>query len=183
MGIPSAHANARDDTRVKAAIILLMAGVLASPLAHGDGGTVQLHEASGPFLVTVFALPEPLRVGAIDTSVLVQDRQTGRVILDATVDLAFQPVGDASPRFLTHASHAEAKNKLLQAGMIDVQAPGWWAVEILVRRDRESAVLATKVHVLPAEPRWSTIWPFLIVPPFAIAVFVLHDSLRRSRVR
>jgi hypothetical protein len=67
--------------------------------------------------------------------------------------------------------------------MIDVPAPGWWAVQILVRRDRESAVLATKVLVLPAAPRWSSIWPFLIVPPFAIALFALHEALRRSRLR
>jgi hypothetical protein len=168
---------------VNAAIILLLAGVLASPLAHADGGMVQLHETSGPFIVTVFAMPEPLRVGTIDTSVLVQDRETRRVILDATVDLAFQPVGDASRRFLTRASRGQARNKLLQAVMIDVPAPGWWAVEILVRRDRESAALSTKVLVLPAAPRWSTIWPFLVVPPFAIALFALHQTLRSSRLR
>lgn len=167
---------------MKTAIILLMAAPFASPLAHGDGGSIQLHEASGPFLVTVFAMPETLRVGAIDTSVLVQDRETGRVILDATVDLAFQPVGDASRRFLTRASRAQAKNKLLQSVTIDVPVPGWWAVEISVRRDRESATLATKVLVLPAAPRLSTIWPFLAVPPFAIALFVLRETLRRSRL-
>jgi hypothetical protein len=114
---------------------------------------------------------------------LVQDRQTGRVILDATVDLGFQPVGGTSPRFLTRATHVQARNKLLQAVMIDVPVPGWWAVQIFVCRDRQEVALATKVLVMPAAPRLVTIWPFLILPPFAIALFALHEALRRSRLR
>ena len=160
--------------------MLLMIVMLAPLVAHADGGTVQLREASGPFVVTVFAAPEPLRVGPIDTSVLVQDRETGRVILDATVNLAFQPVAGTSPRFQTRATHAQARNKLLQAVTIDVPAPGWWTIQVFVSRDREQAVLATKLLVMPAAPRLATIWPFLILPPFAIALFALHQTLRRD---
>ena len=154
--------------------------MLAPLVAHADGGTVQLREASGPFVVTVFTAPEPLRAGPIDTSVLVQDRETGRVILDATVNLAVQPAAGTSPRFQARATHAQARNKLLQAATIDIPAAGWWTIQISVSRDGAQAVLATKLLVLPAAPRLAGIWPFLILPPVAIALFALHQALRRD---
>jgi hypothetical protein len=168
---------------VKTTIVLLVIGLLAPLAVHGDGGTVQLREASGQFVVTVFTTPDPPRAGPIDTSVLVQDRETGRVILDATVNLAFQPVGGANPQILARATHGQAKNKLLQAATVNVPAPGWWAIQVSVSRGREEVVLATKLRVMRAAPRLTTMWPFLIFPPFAIALFALHQTLRHTKLR
>lgn len=159
---------------------LLTMLMLAPLVAHADGGTVQLREASGPFVVTVFTAPETLRAGPVDTSVLVQDPETGRVILDATVNLALQPVAGTGPGFQARATHVQARNKLLQAVTIDVPAAGWWTMQISVSRDGAQAVLATKLLVLPAAPRLAAIWPFVILPPVAIALFALHRTLRRD---
>jgi hypothetical protein len=153
--------------------------LILNVIAYADGGAVHLREASGPFLVTFFAAPAALRAGPIDASVLVQDRKTGAVILDATVNLELQPI--ANRPFPIRATLSQAKNKLLQAVTIDVPAPGWWAVKIFVRRDREEAVLATKLFVMPAAPRLASFWPLLILPPFAIGLFALHQTLRHSR--
>jgi hypothetical protein len=159
----------------------LLATVMLAPLVlHSDGGTVQLRQASGPFVVTVFTAPETLRAGPIDTSVLVQDRETGRVVLDAAVNLAVQPVGGTGARFQTRASHAQARNKLLQAVTVDIPAAGWWTMQISVSRNGVQAVVAAKVLVLPAAPRLAGIWPFLMLPPVAIALFALHQALRRD---
>jgi hypothetical protein len=163
---------------VKTTVILLMIVMLAPLAVRADGGAVQLREASGLFVVTVFTTPDPLRAGQVDASVLVQDRETGRVILDATVNLAFQSVGGT-----TRATHAQAKNKLFQSATVDVPAPGWWTVQVFVCRGRDEAVLATKVFVMPAAPPLAAFWPFLIFPPFAIALFALHQVLRPSRLR
>lgn len=168
---------------MKTTIVLMMSVMAAPLLMHADGGTIRLREASGPFVVTVFTGPEPLRVGQIDTSVLVQDRETGGVILDATVNLAFHPVTGGSPRLFSRTTHGQAGNKLLQAAMVNVPAPGWWAIQVYVCRGREEASLATKVLVMPAAPRWTTIWPFLIIPPFGISLFALHQRLRRPVLR
>jgi hypothetical protein len=105
------------------------------------------------------------------------------VILDTTVNLELQPIANTSPPFSIRATFGQAKNKLLQTVTIDVPAPGWWAVKIFVRRDREEVILATKLLIMPAAPRLATLWPFLILPPFAIALFALHEALRRSRLR
>ena len=168
---------------MKASLALILNLILAPLTGYADGGAVHLREASGPFLVTFFAAPQAPRVGRIDTSVLVQDRTTGIVILDTTVNLELQPIPDTNPPFSIRATLTQAKNKLLQAGTIDVPAPGWWAVKIFVRRDREEVVLATKLLIMPPAPRLATHWPFLILPPFAIGLFALHQTLRHSRLK
>lgn len=161
-----------------AAFILVMSAILAPVVAQADGGTVRLREASGSFLVTVFTASEQLRAGPIDTSVLIQDQETGRVILDAAVNLALQPMGGPSHRLLSRATFSHANNKLLQAATIDLPAPGWWTVQVFVRRGREEAVLTTNLFIMPAASRLATIWPFLIIPPFAIGLYVLHQRRR-----
>jgi hypothetical protein len=157
---------------------VLTSMVLAPLIAHADGGAVCLHEASGPFLVTVFVSPDPLRAGPVDTSVLVQNHKTGGVILDATVKLAIRPLSGKGPRLVTHATRDHATNKLLSAAGLDLRDPGWWALDVFVSRGREEAVVSTKLQVAPATPRVAVIWPFLLFPPFAIALFAIHQLLR-----
>jgi hypothetical protein len=60
------------------AALLLMG---AWPAWGHHGGEVRLMEKAGPFVITVFSDPTPLRVGPVDLSVLVQDRDSGRPIL------------------------------------------------------------------------------------------------------
>jgi hypothetical protein len=168
---------------VKTTLALILNVILAPIGMRADGGLVHLRQASGPFLVTVFAAPEVPRVGLIDTSVLVQDRKSGTVILDATVNLELQPMANTSLPFSVHATLGQAKNRLLQTVSIDVPTPGWWAVKIRVHRDREEeVVLATRLLIMPAPPRLATLWPFLILPPFGIGLFALHQTLRHSRL-
>jgi hypothetical protein len=157
---------------------LVVSAMLAPLIAHADGGTVCLREASGPFLVTVFVAPAPLRAGPIDMSVLVQDRKTGEVILDATVELAIEPLSGENPRRIARPTREQATNKLLKAVRIDLPAPGWWALRVFVSRGQEEGVLATRFQVAPATSRASAVWPFLLFPLFAIAVFALHQTLR-----
>ena len=104
------------------------------------------------------------------------------MILDTTVNLELQLIPDTNPPFSIRVTLGQAKNKLLQAATIDVPAPGCLAVKIFVRRDREEVVLATKLLIMPAAPRLSTLWPFLILPPLAIGLFAFHQTLRHSRL-
>jgi hypothetical protein len=163
---------------MKRTIHLVICMMFACLSARADGGVVRIRQASGPFLVTVFTDSAPLRVGSIDTGVLVQDRATGGVILDAIVNLVFRPVDGTSPGFVIRATRARARNKLLHAATADVPAPGWWAIQVFVRRGGEEVVLATQLFVMPTAPHCATIWPFLIFPPFAIGLYVLHQRRR-----
>ena len=132
--------------------------------------------------MTVFVAPQTLQVGLIDTSVLVQDRETGRVILDPTVNLELQPSANTNPRVSVRAIHSHAKNKLLQAAAIDVPSPGWWVVKVFVRRDQDEVVLVMKLLIMPPATRLAIIWPLLTLPPFVIGLFALHQTLRHSRL-
>src|SRR5215510_553694 len=60
-------------------------------IAKGDGGIIRLREVQGPFSITVFSSPEAASGGLTDVSALIQERESGKVILDADVRLALSP--------------------------------------------------------------------------------------------
>jgi hypothetical protein len=162
-------------------IVKVLISVVLAPLAaHADGGAVCLHEASGPFLVTVFVSPYPLRAGLADISVLVQDRQTGDVVLDPAIKLAIHPLSGKGSRLLTQAKRELATNRLLQTARLDLQDPGWWVLKVSVSRGREEAVLSTTLQVAPETSRIAVVWPLLLFPPLAIGLFAIHQVLKRS---
>lgn len=163
-------------------LFLTVSVMLAPVIARGDGGTVRLHEASGPFSVTVFTTGDPLRAGPIDVSVLVQDRQTSSLMLDATVKLAIEPVSGTRLDVFTLAKSEQATNKLLKAARIDLPV-GSWVMHVSVSNGHHEAAFVTNLQVVAAKPRLSTIWPLLIIPPFAIALFALHQMLLHPAVR
>jgi hypothetical protein len=162
---------------MKTVMKLVTAALFAVCIVYADSGAILLHEGAGAFLVTVFVAPEPVQTGPIDTSVLVQDRQTGVVILDAKVDLAVRRVDGGGPEFFTHATREQSANKILQSGRIDLPASGSWALRVSVSRGGEESVFAAIVPVSPAAPRLATVWPLLLLPPFAVALFALHQTL------
>jgi hypothetical protein len=159
---------------------VLMIVVLAPLVAQADGGTVCLRETSGPFLVTVFVSPYPLRVGPADISVLVQDQRTGGVVLDPVIKLAIHPVLANGSHLLTQARSELATNRLLHAARLDLPDPGRWVLNVSVSRGREETVLSTTLQVEPGTNRIAVVWPFLLFPPLAIGLFAIHQVLKRS---
>jgi len=161
--------------------VLLMAAVLAPIVASADGGVVRARAVSGPFIISIFTASDPLRAGPIDVSVLVQDCKSGEAILDATVDLALEPLDSDSPRLRARATHEQATNKLLRAAVLNIPAVGRWGLRAVARRGPEEATVVTGFQVAPPAPRLAAIWPYVLLPPFVIAVFALHQALRRTR--
>ncbi len=182
LGLTTTHADARDGPMTNRGISfgLLTALMLAPIFASADGGVVRLREASGPFLISIFTASDPLRAGPLDLSVLVQDRSSGETILDATVDLTLWPLDSDSPPLLVRATDEQATNKLLQAAMVKIPAVGRWALRADVRRGPAEGTVATELRVAPPRPRLVAIWPYLLLPPVAIAAFAFHQALRQS---
>jgi hypothetical protein len=159
---------------------LLVALMLVPIVASADGGVMRVREPSGPFLISIFTASDPLRAGPLDLSVLVQDRGSGETVLDATVDLALQlPDGDSTP-LLVRATHDRATNKLLQAAMVTLPTAGRWRLRVEVQQGPDEGTATTDLKIAPTRPRLAAIWPYLLLPPFAIAVFALHQALRQS---
>lgn len=161
-------------------LVVLRALTADPPPAGADGGLARVHAAAGPFAVTLFSAPTPLRVGPADLSVLVQDAASDATVLDATVRLSLTPPeGSAARPLELAASAAQATNKLLYAANAVLDRPGAWRVRIDVERGSAAGSVATTLPVEPAAPPLATLWPYLAIPPVAIALYALNQWLKR----
>ncbi|HME09621.1 MAG TPA: hypothetical protein VKG25_21360 [Bryobacteraceae bacterium] len=157
------------------ALWLTLAALFAWPL-FGDGGALQLQQNAGPYLVSVFAAPAPLRAGPVDLSVLVQDRVARTPVLDADVLIHLR--GET-----VNASRDQAQNKLLYAVTVKLSEPGEWNYSVSVcRNDVETKVKGT-LNVAPAEAKLEVYWPYLALPIFALVLFAANQWLRRNKIR
>jgi hypothetical protein len=169
----------RDLGRCSHRASVLSALLLATALAHADGGAVRLRGDAGPYAVTLFS-PEPLRAGAADLSVLVQSWADDSVELDAEVELELRgPDGATATR--VRATREAATNKLLRAAMVDLPRPGTWQVAVWVAHAGGRERIAGKLHVGPPPPALLALWPYLALPAALIALFALRQRLASRR--
>lgn len=129
-----------------------------------DGGTLRLMREVQGWRVSVFTSPSPPRVGVLDVSVLVQDADTGKVLLNRPVRVRAYPLDD--PDNLQEASAREelATNKLMQAAHLALDQPGSWRVVVRV----EQTDLEFDLHLGTATSLGGPLvpwigWPFLVV--------------------
>ena len=156
---------------------VLMLGMGAT-VALADGGTVLLHQDAGAFTITLFAAPQPLRAGAADFSVMVQDRSSGEVLLDPVIDLTVASE-EAGPSHQTvRLAKGQASNRLLQASTLDFPSAGKWHLTLLVRRGNDEARLSTDCTVAPDRSRSTLVWFYVLLPVAIILLFVLHQFLK-----
>ena len=158
--------------RLAAAFML----VLATLAAHGDGGTMLLHQDAGPFTITLFVAPQPLHVGMADFSVLVQDRSSGEVLLDPILDLT---IAGTTVRL----SRGQVSNRLLQSATVHLASPGKQRLVLAVRRGSEGAQLATDCSVEPDRSRATLVWFYVLLPVAIILLFVIHQGLKLGSER
>jgi RsiW-degrading membrane proteinase PrsW (M82 family) len=179
---PGALALAAIARRRGAAVTALLALVVLAPApASGDGGTVRLVERSGGFVITVFSAPEPLRVGPADLSVLVQDEADAAPVLDARISLEAVPPAGAAGVVRLEATRAHATNKLLYATPFTPELPGAWTLGVRVQRGTDVAEARTVLPVGPARSGLWSLWPYLALPPAAVALYALAAWLSVRR--
>jgi hypothetical protein len=156
---------------------VLMLGMWATA-ALADGGTVLLHQDAGAFTITLFAVPQPLRTGAADLSVMVQDRSSGEVLLDPVIDLTFASEGASPSQQTVRLAKGLASNRLLQASTVHFASAGKWRLTLLVRRGNDEARLSTDCIVEPDRSRATLVWFYVLLPVAIILLFVLHQVLK-----
>ena len=161
-----------------ARLVLLL--LLAAGAAHADGGTVRIREDAGAFRITVFSAPEPLRAGRADLSVLVQRRDDDAPVLDAEVTLRLEGPPPAAP-IEARATRAAATNKWLHAALVEIPVAGPWTLRASVRAGGDAAEVATQIEVAPRLPALLALWPYLALPPLAVAAFAVREWLTRRR--
>jgi len=144
--------------------------------ARADGGTVAFRGKAGPYAVTVFTAPTPVRAGPVDVSVLVQDPQ-GEPVPQAQVNVALAPRGGRGPSIHVMATTDAATNKLLRSALFELPRPGRWDVDVAITAGKNAAHTHFPLEVL--EPAlvgialsWWDTWPVL-----AIALYTFHQWL------
>ena len=168
-----------------AASMLLLIIAIASSYriiqAQADGGAVQFEKSAGPFVVTVFATPTPLRAGPVDIGVMIQSRENQQPVFDCQAFVRLWKEGAMS--ILVEAGHEAAQNKLLYGAQVRVPEPGPWAVEVEIKHGEESITCAGEIRVAPASSILFVYWRSLALPPLFISLFALNQWLKRRRVK
>jgi hypothetical protein len=160
-------------------LILLVTLIAAPFLLRADGGTLILRQRSGTLNVSVFASPSPLRAGPADFSLLIQNAETEDVLLDGEVELNLSKAGFAD--IIARATPGQATNRLLYAATVNIPEPGEWKVSALCRVRGQDVRLGGSIAILPPAPPLFTYWPYFLVPPVAIGLFLLNQALKKKR--
>ena len=197
------HSNASLQSGRALSRTLVWVTISLLPLAAmADGGVVRFRETQGPFVVTIFSLPEAANGLPTDVTVMVQRRNSGAIVMDATVDLIlvapagarlnpgdvlcglarnlpspWVPVVLAEPASF-RATHAQAVNKLLYGAPLTLRAAGNWQLRARVRQGDEEAHVACVLPVGMPPNKVAALWPCLALPPIAIALFAVNQWLR-----
>jgi hypothetical protein len=163
--------------------LLLPSALLAllPTLAVADGGLVRVSQPAGPFVLTVFTTPTPLSVGRADVSVMVQDRRSLAPLLDARVSLELTFAAGGREPLRVEATRARAANRLLYAATVMLPAAGEWRLRARAEGQGTHGEVACRLPVEAGRPRVLAYWPWLVVPPLAVALFALNDHLVRRQ--
>ncbi|MFW6067973.1 MAG: hypothetical protein ACOC9E_00175 [Chloroflexota bacterium] len=165
------------------ACLLALSPSTSTARAHG-GGTAQLtNEDIGPYWISVWTSPEPVREGTLHVTVSVAEpgeegeRQAGPPVLDATVDLLLIPPEETMDAVSADATTEQSANKLFYEADMQIPAAGEWRAQIDVRSEEGSGQAAFDLAVQPAQNS------SLLLPAGAallvIAAFFFFYSARR----
>lgn len=161
-------------------LLLVLVLSCVAVAAHADGGRLQMRQAAGPFVVSLFTTPESPAVGQADLSVMVEERRS--VLLDADVEVTLTPQDASAAPVMTRLSHAHATNQLLQDAVVELPRAGRWRVVVRVREGGREASAVTELAVADHSARRGTVWTFLLLPACAIALFCWVQALKRRRL-
>ncbi|MBO0798566.1 MAG: hypothetical protein J2P31_07065 [Blastocatellia bacterium] len=146
------------------------------PTALADGGVMQLHRSSGPFVITVFTAPAPLRAGTVDISVMVQDSRSQSPLLDANIVVSLY--NEDGKAIKAEARRDLSRNKLFYSAIVILPEAGRWTIEVTVRRNSEETRIDGAMTVAARESVLLANWWALALPPAMIVLFMLNQWLK-----
>jgi hypothetical protein len=150
-------------------------------VVSADGGAVRYSARRGDRLVTVFTDPTPLRTGVIDVSVLIQDPDSGKPLLDVPVMVHAERIDHEQKQTSAPATTEAATNKLLRAARLNLAEPGWWRLEVVLEAAEQGPPIRFDVEVGEGMPPWVEASLWIGWPLAAIALFAIHQFLVRRR--
>ena len=146
--------------------------LLIATSSDDDDQALRLWKQNGPFSVAVFAPPGDLPAGSTNFGVLVQDPDTGEVLLDTAVKLRARPLSaQNSSGPAVRATNEASENKLLQTAELNLPAAGEWLLNIDVTRNSESAALSLPIRVAKPDSGLADLWAYCMFPAFGMILF------------
>jgi len=138
--------------------LVMILFVVAQPASAHGGGVPQLTNApAGPYTVSVWTQPDPIRAGKLHITVAVMEspgpgstaREAGDVVLDATVRVQLEPLSQTAQTLLASATRDNAVNKLFYEADLELPAEGQWHVLIEVEGPAGAGQANFDIEALP----------------------------------
>ena len=132
----------------------------ALPLsAHGLGIAQFINVPFGTQLVSVWADPDPLRVGEVHVTVAISDPETLAPILGEEISVQLTYLEDSTVKIVSSALNSNASNKLFYEARFNVANEGEWEGEIFLNdSENQSDNLTFLLNVLSPEPVFTLWW-------------------------
>ena len=168
----------------------LVVGCCFAVLASSDTGdddnlALRFQGQSEPFLISVFAQPGYLPAGHVTFDILVQDRNTHDVQLDATIELT-AVADDGRPRMIStvRAVRKMSENKLLQTAELNLSSEGNWKIHVAVKRDTQVAdfVLPLRVARQQTVPQHRYLWRYITLLILGVVLLVVYVRRHKALV-
>ncbi len=188
----SPHAESRLQRGVGTRQPVLLAALLVISLAfaagtRANGGQVRIAaEPVGPYEVTVFTSPEPLRAGELDVSVLLQRPDSPQIVEGARIEVVVTTAGgETVGRF--PATHEQATNKLYYAAKFPLEQPGLYRITVEIDGSEGDGTVGFEATVEPAAGSawWRSWWLWgmlaLLQLPLIWWLFSERGAPRRGR--
>jgi hypothetical protein len=173
----------RTHQRARVFEIVLVSLALMQGAAFADGGQLQGSELSGPFVISLYTSPIPLRTGTVELTALITNSADRTPVLDATVQILLRSETHPESAFVMKAMRGG--DGLRYFATPKLKAAGRWSIRIEASNSQGSGTFIRTLAVEDALPIYISLWPVLAFPPVAIAVFALQQRLRKrlGRVR
>lgn len=153
--------------------------IMLATVVHADSGVVRASEIDGPWRLTVFSEPTPLRAGRVDLSVLVQGAEDDEPILDAVISLLLEHADEEVDSLLIEATREAATNRLLYSAEFELPEPGPWLVHASAMRGDDVARIAFGLDAGEPLPPILDLWVWLALPAIAIVLVAINQWLQR----
>jgi heme/copper-type cytochrome/quinol oxidase subunit 2 len=145
------------------AVVLAVGGWIGVAHAHGGGYPQITNAEAGPYLVTVWTQPQPLRIGEAHFTVAVSEPvaeglTSSLPVLNATVELELAPAGTAAAALKLPATHADSINKLYYETDVELTEAGTWNILVTVAGEDGAGSTEFSVDVQPANRNEWILW-------------------------
>jgi hypothetical protein len=155
---------------------------LALSLAEANGGTVRVgNQRAGPYDLTVFTDPTPVRPGVCDVSVAVARAGSSDLVQDAQVTVRAVHVGRQGDAVSAPATHERATNKLFYAADVPLASAGRWRIDVEVKSALGEGAVSFEVEAEEAGflDNPAAVGAVVVLPVVAVAWLLSRARSRR----